>query len=106
VKKVETIIFSEHLGQVQLALADAGISGLSVFEGGQFITTADQSGALLYEVAPRLKLEIFCEDHEAARIAQIIASQAHDRARPPVRVFMSSAEESVKMRLPTSEDPS
>jgi len=104
VKKIEALVFSEHLGRIQLALVDAGISGMSVFEGGQFVPSEDVSGGVSYEVSPRVKIELFCEDHESARIAQVISTQAYERNRPSTRVFISTVEESVRLRLPAVED--
>lgn len=99
-RKVEALVSPECLEAIQLALVDAGVQGLSVFEGGQFEETEERGGPTVYSVSPRVKVEIFCEDHESARVAQIFASQTSSPARDPARVFVTSVDETVRTRLP------
>ncbi len=97
-KKVEAIVLGECLEGIQRALADAGISGLSVTEGGQFVEEPGSPPS--YYVAPRIKVELFCEDHQAPRISQIFAAQTFSKTRDPARVFITQVEEAVRLRLP------
>lgn len=97
-KKIEALVSVESLEAIQIALVGLGIPDLSVFEGGQFEESRDQSGQVVYAMSPRAKLEIFCEDHDAARVAQAISVGASSREKFPARVFTSPVEESVKMR--------
>lgn len=107
-RKVEALVFSEYLEAIQLALVDAGVQGLSVFEGGQFEETKEPGGPTVYSVSPRVKVEIFCEDHESSRVAHALASQDSSRTRNPSRVFITQVEEAARARLPhvPPSDPS
>ena len=99
-KKVEALVMPEHLGAIQLALADSGLSGLSVFECGQFEEVRDPGSPSSYVVSPRVKVEIFCEDHESARVSQVFSAVTSSKVREAARVFVTEVEETVRIRLP------
>lgn len=99
-KKVEALVLAEHLEAIQLALVDAGISDLSVLEAGQFEESRQPGEPVVYSVSPRVKIEIFCEDHDASRIGQIFSVHTLSRTRDSARVFVTQVEETVRLRLP------
>jgi nitrogen regulatory protein PII len=99
-RKVEALVLPEYLGAIQLALADSGLSGLSVFECGQFEEVRETDSSYSYVVSPRIKVEIFCEDHESSRVSQIFSSETSSKTADPARVFVTEVEETIRIRPP------
>ena len=102
VRKIEAIIKPEELERVNAALSSCGKYSLAVMEAGViwWERSSKTVPPIINEDAlrPRIKIEIFLEDHESERVsatlARVVASDEEDRTR----IFITQSEESIRYR--------
>jgi nitrogen regulatory protein PII len=99
-KKVEAFIKPEELPSVSDALREAGFFGACVMEAGVFLKMGDRGGGRQGQVdetlEPKLKLELFLEDHEADRAGMVVAKTVASDEEDRTRIFITNTEESVR----------
>ncbi len=102
-KKIEAIIRRSKLAEVQKALSDMGVQGITVIEAGGFghqrghqslIEFAEGDVALV----PKTKLEIFTSDPLVKNIVEKIRTICHSGQHGDGKIFISQIEEAVQIR--------
>lgn len=102
-KKVEAIIRAERLQQVQDALDELGVSGLTVSEvmgcGRQKGYTEQYRGSRAnISLLPKLKIESVVPDDVVDRAVDAIVGAAYTGETGDGRVFVAPIEQSVRIR--------
>jgi nitrogen regulatory protein P-II 1 len=105
-KKIEAIIRPHKLDDVQEALLEAGIKGMTVFEArgvGRQKGHKEIYRGSEYEVGllPKIKIEVVVADTVADRAVEIILKAAKTGEIGDGKVFVSTIEEAIRVR--TSE---
>jgi nitrogen regulatory protein PII len=96
-KKIEAFIKPEELAQVQRALEEAGFFSACVMEAGVFVGGGGRAEVTTdIPLDPRLKLELFVEDHEAPRVSMMLAKTVASDNTDRSRIFATATEESVR----------
>jgi nitrogen regulatory protein P-II 1 len=103
VKKIEAIIRSERLQEVQDALDELGVSGLTVSEvmgcGRQKGYTEQYRGSRVnISLLPKLKVESVVDDELVDRVVDAIVGAAYTGETGDGRVFVSDVEQSIRIR--------
>jgi nitrogen regulatory protein P-II 1 len=101
--KVEAFIRPAKLDEVQTALSDIGIQGLSVSEvrgaGKQKGFTQHYRGAeYTVNLIQKVKLEIVVRDSDAKLVAQTIADAARTNEIGDGKIFMTPVAEAIRIR--------
>jgi nitrogen regulatory protein P-II 1 len=101
--KVEAFIRPSKLDEVQTALSDIGIQGLSVSEvrgaGKQKGFTQHYRGAeYTVNLIQKVKLEIVVRDSEAKLVAQTIADAARTNEIGDGKIFMTPVAAAIRIR--------
>lgn len=102
-KKIEAIIRPEKLAVVRKALEEVGYPGLTITEVRGH---GAQKGALQHfrgtefvvDILPKVKIELVVPDHTAARLVKVICDAARTGAIGDGKVFVSTIDESVRVR--------
>src|SRR3546814_631550 len=102
-KQVSAIIKPFKLDEVREALADIGVSGLTVTEvkgfGRQKGHTELYRGAeYVVDFLPKLKVEVVLEDDLVERAVEAIQQAAHTGRIGDGKIFVSAIEESIRIR--------
>jgi nitrogen regulatory protein P-II 1 len=102
-KKIEAIIRSERLQEVQDALDDLGVSGLTVTEvmgcGRQKGYTESYRGSRVnISLLPKLKVESVVSDEIVDKAVDAIVGAAYTGEIGDGRLFVYDVEESVRIR--------
>ncbi|WP_265571073.1 P-II family nitrogen regulator [Sphingomicrobium nitratireducens] len=102
-KKIEAIIKPFKLDDVKDALADAGVSGLTVTEvkgfGRQKGHTELYRGAeYVVDFLPKVKVEVVVEDDQAHRVVEAIEHAARTGRIGDGKIFVSPVEEAIRIR--------
>jgi nitrogen regulatory protein P-II 1 len=102
-KKIEAIIRSERLQEVQDALDDLGVSGLTVTEvmgcGRQKGYTESYRGSRVnISLLPKLKVESVVSDEIVDKAVDAIVGAAYTGEIGDGRLFVYNVEESVRIR--------
>ena len=106
-KKVEAIIRPFKLDDVHNALLEAGFAGLTVTEvrgyGRQKGHKEIYRGAEYnIEFVPKIKIELVCEDEKAEKAISIIIATAKTGAVGDGKIFVSSVDETIRIRTEES----
>ncbi len=102
-KYIISIIQPGKLEQVRLALADLGLSGMTVSEvqgyGRQLGKTEIYRGAE-YEIhfLPKVKIEIAVDSKQASKIVDAIKSAAHSDKIGDGKIFVLDMSDAVRIR--------
>src|SRR5260370_40192925 len=101
--KIEAFIRPQKLDEVQAALSDIGIHGLTVTEvrgaGKQKGFTQHYRGAeYTVNLIQKVKLEIVVPDHEAPVVAKTIAAAARTSEIGDGKIFMSPVADAIRIR--------
>jgi len=101
--KVEAFIRPGKLDEVQSALSDIGVQGLSVTEvrgaGKQKGFTQHYRGAeYTVNLIQKVKLEIVVPDNEAKLVAQTIAEAARTNEIGDGKIFLTPVGEAIRIR--------
>ncbi len=102
-KKIEAIIKPFKLDDVREALADAGITGMTVTEvkgfGRQKGHTEIYRGAeYAVDFLPKVKLELVLPDERVDQAVEVIVQSAHSGKIGDGKIFVFSCEEAVRIR--------
>lgn len=102
-KKIEAIIKPFKLDDVREALADAGITGMTVTEvkgfGRQKGHTEIYRGAeYAVDFLPKVKLELVLADAQVDRAVEVIVQAAHSGKIGDGKIFVFPCEEAVRIR--------
>jgi len=102
-KRIEAVIKPYKLEEVQDALGEAGISGMTVYEVmglGQQRELTETRGGAAYSVdfLPKLKIDLVVADQSAERAVNAIIKSARTGKIGDGKVFVSSVEEVVRIR--------
>src|SRR5437879_10677693 len=101
--KVEAFIRPQKLDEVQAALSDVGIHGLTVTEvrgtGKQKGFTQHYRGAeYTVNLIQKVKLEIVVPDEEARMVADCIAKAAHTGEIGDGKIFLMAVNDAIRIR--------
>jgi nitrogen regulatory protein P-II 1 len=101
--KVEAFIRPQKLDDVQAALTDIGVHGLSVIEvrgaGKQKGFTQHYRGAeYTISLIQKVKLEVVVPDSEASAVAEAIAAAARTGDIGDGKIFMTPVAEAIRIR--------
>jgi nitrogen regulatory protein P-II 1 len=102
-KKIEAIIRPHKLDDVQEALLDAGIKGMTVFEArgvGRQKGHKEIYRGSEYEVGllPKIKIEVVIADADADRAVDVILKAAKTGEIGDGKVFISTIDEAIRVR--------
>ena len=102
-KKVEAVIKPFKLDDVKDALADAGVSGLTVSEvkgfGRQKGHTELYRGAeYVVDFLPKVKVEVVVEDDQVERVVEAIELAARTGRIGDGKIFVIPIEQAVRIR--------
>jgi len=102
-KQITAIIKPFKLDEVREALADVGVTGLTVTEvkgfGRQKGHTELYRGAeYVVDFLPKVKLEVVVEDDQADRVVEAIAAAAKTGRIGDGKIFVTNVEEAVRIR--------
>ena len=108
-KKIEAIIKPFKLDDVREALADAGISGMTVTEvkgfGRQKGHTEIYRGAeYAVDFLPKIKLELVLPDALVEQAVETIIQAAHSGKIGDGKIFVSSIEQAIRIRTGERDD--
>jgi nitrogen regulatory protein P-II 1 len=101
--KIEAFIRPQKLDEVQAALSDIGVQGLSVTEvrgaGKQKGFTQHYRGAeYTVNLIQKVKLEIVVADSEAAEVARTITATARTGDIGDGKIFMTPVADAIRIR--------
>jgi nitrogen regulatory protein P-II 1 len=102
-KKIEAIIKPFKLEEVQDALGEIGIDGMTVSEVKGFgqqnkHTEIYRSGEYTIDFLPKLKIDLVVGDQNAERAVNAIIKSARTGKISDDKVFISDVEEAVRIR--------
>lgn len=108
-KKLEAYIRPYKLDEVQDALSEAGFMGLSVSEVKGY---GRQKGhkeiyrGTEYNInfVPKIKLELFCADHQIDKAIEIIENIARTGQVGDGKIFISTVDDAIRIRTGESGD--
>ena len=102
-KKIEAIIQRSKLDEVQVALGEIGIDGMTVCEVKGFgrqnrHTETYRSGEYTLDFLPKLRIDLVVGDQNAERAVNAIIKSARTGKIGDDKVFISDIEEAVRIR--------
>ena len=102
-KQITAIVKPFKLEEVREALADIGVSGLTVTEvkgfGRQKGHTELYRGAeYVVDFLPKVKLELIIEDEMVEKAVEAIRSSAHTGRIGDGKIFVSSIDDAIRIR--------
>ena len=102
-KRITAIIKPFKLDEVREALADVGVTGLTVTEvkgfGRQKGQTEIYRGAeYLVSFLPKVKIEIVVDDGQVERAVEAIQKAAHTGKIGDGKIFVTAVEQAVRIR--------
>lgn len=102
-KKIEAIVRPHKLNDVQDALLEAGVKGMTVFEArgvGRQKGHKEIYRGSEYEVGllPKIKIEVVVADALADRVVDIILKTAKTGEIGDGKVFISTIDEAIRVR--------
>jgi nitrogen regulatory protein P-II 1 len=102
-KKIEAIIRPEKLGNVRAAIAEAGYSGLTVWEvrgHGKQKGLKQQFRGTPYtvDVLPKIKIEIITDDDSVKKIVDAIIQSARTGTIGDGKIFISTIDDAITVR--------
>ena len=102
-KKVEAVIKPFKLDEVREALAEVGITGLTVTEvkgfGRQRGHTELYRGAeYVVDFLPKTKVEVVVGDDQAERVVEAIIKAAHTGKIGDGKIFVTAVEQVIRIR--------
>jgi len=102
-KKVEAIIREEALEPVLKALKDAGVNPITTYpvrgrgrQGGIVHRWAE--GVEVYELLPRVKVEVVVPDESVNKVVEIIIKHARRGVPGDGKIFIIPVEEAIRIR--------
>ena len=106
-KKIEAIIRPHKLDEVQDLLSDAGYAGITVLEvrgygrqkGHKEVYRGSEYNI---EFVPKIKIELICDDIKAEKAVSIIIKGAKTGEVGDGKIFVSTIEESIRIRTEES----
>jgi nitrogen regulatory protein P-II 1 len=102
-KKIEAVVKPFKLDEVREALAEVGVTGLTVTEvkgfGRQKGHTELYRGAeYVVDFLPKVKIEIVLEDNQVERAVEAIQQAARTGRIGDGKIFVSTVEEVIRIR--------
>src|SRR5215469_15076047 len=102
-KKIEAIVKPFKLEEVKDALADVGITGMTVSEVKGFgrqkgHTEIYRGSEYTVDFVPKLKIEIVVDDNESPNVIEAIVKGARTGKIGDGKVFVTSVEEAIRIR--------
>src|SRR5438046_6900557 len=102
-KKIEAVVKPFKLDEVREALAEVGVTGLTVSEVRGFgrqkgHTELYRGSEYVVEFLPKIKIEIVVEDAKASQVVEAIVSSARTGRIGDGKVFVANIEEALRIR--------
>jgi nitrogen regulatory protein P-II 1 len=102
-KKIEAVIKPFKLDEVREALAEVGVTGLTVTEVKGFgrqkgHTELYRGGEYTVDFLPKMKVEVVVPDERATAVVALIAGAAKTGSIGDGKVFVSPLEDAVRIR--------
>ena len=102
-KKIEAIIKPFKLDEVNEALHEVGVSGITVTEAKGFgrqkgHTELYRGAEYVVDFLPKVKLEVVVEDNIAERVVEAIANAARTGRIGDGKIFVSTIDEALRIR--------
>lgn len=112
-KKIEAIVRRENFPDIDNALKQAGIGGLTFFDAegrgrskGREMVSGRGARTYQTEYVERTKLEIIVKDSDAKKVVDIILSHAKTGSVGDGKIFVSNVEESYDITSGTAGEAS
>lgn len=101
--RIECIVRPERLGEIQDALADLGITGLTVSEvrgRGRQAGYSDRYGGREYQVRllPKIAIELVVADDRVTAAVEAIGAAAWTGEIGDGKIFLSRVDEAIRIR--------
>ncbi len=109
-KKIEVIIRRSKLAEIQKALSDLGVQGITVIEAGGFGHQRGHQSIIEFaegdvSLVPKTKLEIVTGEALVEKIVEKIRTICHSGQHGDGKIFISTIEEAIRIRTgQTGED--
>ena len=102
-KKIEAIVRPEKLEAVRTALAEMGISGMTVTEASgrgrqKGITLQWRVGEYTVEFLPRIRVDVVVLEEEPGRALNAVVSAARTGERGDGKIFVLPVENAIRIR--------
>ena len=102
-KKIEAIIKPFKLDEVKEALHEIGVSGITVLEAKGFgrqkgHTELYRGAEYVVDFLPKVKLEVYVDDHQAERCVEVIAQAAQTGRIGDGKIFVLPVEGALRIR--------
>ena len=102
-KKIEAIIKPFKLDEVRDRLREAGVSGMTVYEGKGFGRTGGKSevyrgSAYVVDFVPKVKIEVVLKDSLVAEVVEAITTAARTGKIGDGKIFVFDLEQVVRIR--------
>ncbi len=102
-KKIDAIIKPFKLDEVNEALHDVGVKGLTVIEAKGFgrqkgHTELYRGAEYVVDFLPKVKIEVVVEDDMLERSVEAILQAAHTGRIGDGKIFVSTIEEAIRIR--------
>ncbi len=109
-KRVEAIIRPLRLESVKAALADAGVTGLTVTDvrgsgrGGGHRPGLFRGEEYVIRLPPKIKLEMTLRDEAVDGVIQVLLEQAHTGEEGDGKIFVLPTSEALRIRTGETGD--
>lgn len=109
-KKIESYIRAEKLGEVKEALTRIGIQGMTIMEVRGFGRQRGhiemyQGAEYTLDFVPKMKIEIFVPDKDAPRVVEVLMHSASTGRTGDGKIFVLPVDEGVRIRTQERGDP-
>ena len=109
-KRVEAIIRPSKLDEVKEALAEAGITGMTLLEVKGFGRTGGRKevyrgSAYVVDFVPKVKIEVVCPDAAVAGVIAAIENSAKTKKIGDGKIFVYDVPEAVRIRTGEHGEP-
>lgn len=109
-KKIESYIRAEKLGEVKEALTRIGIQGMTIMEVRGFGRQRGhiemyQGAEYTLDFVPKMKIEIFVPAKDAPRVVEVLMHSASTGRTGDGKIFVLPVEEAVRIRTQERGDP-
>jgi nitrogen regulatory protein P-II 1 len=102
-KLVTAVIQPYRLTEVKDALRDVGVAGLTISEAQGYgrqsgHTEVYRGSEYRVEFVPKVRIEVVCDDDEAARVVDVVVDAARSGKIGDGKVWVTPVEELVRIR--------
>ena len=102
-KKIEAIVKPHKLDDVKDALAEAGVTGMTVIDAKGFgrqkgHTELYRGAEYVIDFLPKLAIEVVVEDSKAESVVEAVRNAAHTGKIGDGKIFVSDVEMALRIR--------